>query len=415
MNILDTIQLGYENPADVPPYVTTRPALAPYAPTPALVRANYPDPSGTELFKFFSERTPRELQDAIELHLRDMRNGNRATNQQSKQLAYDYSDFIPHHLIYAYFIEYTGIARMMWELLYRFELDESLTKVGRIGPVNIHDLLHNTEQIFFKDWGAASVNAGITSAVRSDSSATRANAYHRLLGLSSVQNYGTTTASKPYLPKEHSNSSLTATLQRFFQLFWDAYENADNSSGANSTNMISISKEMEDIRLMLMARRSADQFFTVGNYSSYHLTRVEVTSVIMMLWLRFLVNPNSPFTAYLRLDGNTPGDVLKQLQARLFPVATEHTPKVHSKSNELFQLADSMMGFLRNIEMGFYEQPDVLVDIIKVNARNYNPTSGLAPAVLKGQQAELLTIIHNWSITVPGFVLRKAIPVRPVV
>ncbi len=355
-----------------------------------------PTYSMADMERFISMNGSEALEDAIEKYWLDVRDGTTATlpfGEGPGILLFDHNERIHHHLIYAYLVENTGLVDVMSEFIGRFQHDESLTKVGLVNGINIHDLMENTEQLFFKDGGSRSINSNITSNVRPDAWGTRANAYHRLLGMRARKPFRTVGNIQPLLPTEGSNGTFIAAFERFLKLFWEAYTNVNNRVGQNFTDMFAITQSLQDLRLMLMARRSADATFTASRYAEYHLSRVEFNSVNMMFWLRYLINPGSSLTQYMRLDGNTSGDVLLQLGERLFPRAKYPTPVVHSKCQALFDLADVIADFLRSAEMGLYEPVGVMDRIIDAH------DNALATAQNRADQTSLLSIIHNWHLT----------------
>lgn len=289
----------------------------------------------------------------------------------------------PYHLIYAYLLENTRMFQIFDKLITMFQQDEKLSIVPSGAPVNIHRLMSNTEQLFYKDFSSNSINANIVSSLRPSSESTRRNAYHRLLGLGLNWNDYKTNTPITFHKAEFSNKSLIAKMEMFLKGFWDAYTNASNTAGVNNTDMHSLEMHVKDLRLQLMSRRSDEATFNPVNYNKYHLSHEEFSSVIFASWLKFLVTPKSPLADYLNCTANTHGGVLAGIGSRVGLAA-------HSKADALFDLADDMAYFMRSIELGFFETGTVLVDIVKADATNnvsYQP-------ILK----KFLNIINNWEI-----------------
>lgn len=298
-----------------------------------------------------------------------------------------FADTNPYHMVYAYLLENTRMFQIFDKLITMFRQDEKLTKAGLEGVTNtnINQLLLNTEQLFFKDFGSNSVNANIVSALRPSSDATRRNAYHRLLGLGLNWNDYRNNAPVVFHKAEHSNKSLIAKLELFLRGFWAAYSNASNTAGVNNTDMFNLKMVVKDLRLQLMSRRSNDAVFSAANYGRYHLSHEEYSSVIFAAWLKYLILPGSPLAEYLRCDANTPGDVLINIGNRIGLPA-------HTKSDALFDMADDIANFMRSVEMSFYETGTILEDVIKAH------TSGGNASYLPIQE-KLLNILNNWEIT----------------
>lgn len=391
MHILDYLKYTTENSVTVGGYTSVGISKSFYGPsTPTADKLQ--DGGGTSIYsnKTYSQASIIDfmamddvdfLEKSIKKHWVDV------TNAATYGDNVGFGDTNPYHMVYAYLLENTRMFQIFDKLITMFRQDEKLTKAGLEGitNTNINQLLLNTEQLFFKDFGSNSVNANIVSSLRPGSDATRRNAYHRLLGLGLNWNNYRTNAPVEFHKAEYSNKSLIAKLELFLRGFWDAYSNASNTAGVNNTDMFNLKMVVKDLRLQLMSRRSNDAVFNAADYGRYHLSHEEYSSVIFAAWLKYLVLPGSPLAEYLRCDANTPGDVLVNMGNRIGLPA-------HTKSDALFDMADDLATFMRSVEMGFYENGTILEDVVKAHTSAGNP-------VYQPLQEQWLNILNNWELT----------------
>lgn len=262
------------------------------------------------------------------------------------------------HLIYAYVIENTRIYEIFRRVLHEFLHGE---KLGVPTPAAQH-WLRNTEEIFYRDPPAFSINS-VTSHIRSDMRASRRNAYHRMFGMD--LNHGTDDNQPyPYLKADSYNNEFVTTFEEFLREAWVAITNVGNSSGANPTDRGKITNLVENLSNMLMTRR------VNGN-----LSREEFVFVSMMSWFHLTVQFDSPIIEALRAEAGSP-------EQRLFKVAQRIGLPAHGLSKSFFDIADPISRILILIETG------------GLNTLPAAPTPPFATNV----QNDLNAIITHWSI-----------------
>jgi len=290
----------------------------------------------------------------------------------------------PYHLIYAYLVENTRIAQIFERLLFLYVHDEKLNKVT---PISIQDnrrafqWMINTENLFFKYLSNASYR-NVTSQVRQSPDATRRNAYFRMFGMDLAFGDINANSTVDFYKAQFNNQPFILLFEKFLIEIWQAYSNARNQVGPNTTDMFSITETSRKIKEMLMARRTTETTFE--NYRYFNLSKEEYASVVMMSWLYEVVSYDSPIVNFLRCNGNTPGE-------RLINIGNKVGVTAHSKSEGLLDIAPPMNTLLRRTELGDY------TDDVEVRAiiESQTPSSTSTPAQRQALN-DLLQIINNW-------------------
>jgi hypothetical protein len=293
-----------------------------------------------------------------------------------------YSNFHnpPYHLIYAFLLENTRIAQIFEKLLTLFTHDEKLAKTTNEAEFR---WLVNTEALFYKDAPSASYRS-ITGSVRPFSEGSRRNAYQRMfgtdLGFGDLKNSGP----YPYTKASVSNQTFTALLENFLSEFWQAYTNARNEVGPNTTDIAHITETALRLQEMLMSRRTNRTDF--AGYRFYNLSKEEYSATIMMSWLHYIIAGDTPIVTWLNCSANTPGE-------RLINIGNRVELPAHSKSVALIEIAAPMAGLLRSVEIGDFTNQAWTNQIIHANVPNYVPAPTPQQTVIINN---ILTIINNW-------------------
>jgi hypothetical protein len=292
----------------------------------------------------------------------------------------------PYHLIYAYLVENTRCAQIFEKLIFLYMHDEKLNK-ATITPHNAinrkaFQWMVNTENLFFKYLPNTSYR-NITSYVRQSADASRRNAYFRMFGMDLA--FGDSISNSPvnYYKAEFNNQPFILLFENFLTEIWQAYTNANNTSGSNSTDMFIIVDTARKIREMLMSRRTTETTF--NNYRFFNLSKEEYASVVMMSWFYEVVSYDSPLISFLGCNGNTPGE-------RLINVGNKVGLPAHSKSEGLLDIAPPMNTLLRRIELGDYDNNETEVTTIIKSQVNNLPQNDPHRQALN----DLLQIINNW-------------------
>jgi hypothetical protein len=329
------------------------------------------------------------IDDAIQKHWADMVFGRNYTDPAVPTI---YSAFRnpdppnnlvpPYHIIYAYLVENTRAAQIFERLVYLYLHDEKLKKATTPNRLAFQWIM-NTEDLFFKGLSHNSYR-NITSQIRSSIDATRRNAYYRLLGMDLA--FGDSISNTPvnFYKAEFNNQPFIILFEKFLTEVWQAYTNARNQVGANTTDMFSIVDTAQKIQEMLMSRRTTDGNF--ANYRYFNLSREEYASVVMMSWFYEVISYDSPLIEFLRCNGNTPGE-------RLINIGNKVGLPAHSKSEGLLDIAPPMNTLLRRIELGDYNVEIPVRRIIESQTTTLAP-----PATPPEVQAltDILSIINNW-------------------
>jgi len=283
----------------------------------------------------------------------------------------------PYHLIYAYLVENTRIAQIFEKVIFFTMHDE---KLGKPTPVP-YQWIVNTENLFFKNLPASSYR-NVTSLVRLFPDATRRNAYYRLFGMDLAFGDVNTNSPVEFYKAQFNNQPFIVLFESFLSEIWQAYTNAKNEVGPNTTDMFHIVDTAQKLREMLMSRRTNESTF--DNYRYFNLSKEEYAAVVMMSWLYEIISYNSPVVSFLGCDGNTPGE-------RLTNIGKKVGVPAHSKSEGLLDIAPPMNTLLRRIEFGDYSREPLVTDIITSQAKSLPQNDPNRNAL-----NDLLLIMNNW-------------------
>lgn len=283
-----------------------------------------------------------------------------------------------YHLIYAYLVENTRIVQIFEKLLWMNAHDEKLTK-----PTNsiAARWLANTENLFFKTLSNHRPR-NIAGQLRPSEEASRRNAYQRLFGIDLAfgdQNNSTMN----YTKGSFANSSFIALFESFLREIWQAYTNARNSSGVNTTDIQHIVDTAQKIKEALLSRRTTD--LSLNGYADYNLSSIEYSSVMLTTWLFFIISADTPVVTYLGCGANTPGE-------RLINIGQKIGLPAHKKSEPILEIAAPMAVILRSIELGSFDNGVWVDQVIRSQ-------SGLLSGITQEQidtLTSLLLIINNW-------------------
>lgn len=334
--------------------------------------------------EFIYEDDSSNLEKSISYHWESLINGKIAD--------YSLEEVPPYHLIYAYFLENTRIYQIVEKLIFMFRNDEELGVA--IANNQIHkqafNWITNTENIYFKTLPNTSY-LNYSGNLRPNPEASRRNAYFRLLGMDLAFGMPTNPTSNEFVyhkPK-FANREFILLFEQFLSEVWQAYINASNSSGANTTDYERIKNIVTKIRLMLMARRGGSGFINLADYRYMNLSKEEFNSVILMYWLLYVFLTNSPLIVMLGCQANSPSERLEILGQKVGLPA-------HKKSMALMELAGPSAAVLRAIEFGTFEltSPDLWIQKAIESRSAFG--SPVASDAQKQALTDLLNIINNW-------------------
>lgn len=266
-----------------------------------------------------------------------------------------------HHLIYAYMIENTQIYEIFERVVHEFLNGEELG----VPSSGSEHWLRNTEELFYKDSGSSFITS-IVSNIRSDSRATRRNAYYRMFGMDLNQS-APGKKEYPYIKAKASNIDFVTTFEDLLREVWVGISNVKNTDGANPTDDAAIANLAERLHNMLISRRET------GN-----LSREEFYAVTTMSWFHLTISFDSPIVSALRAEAASP-------EQRLFKIAERVKLPAHGQSRSFFELADTLSSILTLIETG-------AVNTRAAAATFYDPAGG------NTVPDDMNTIITHWSI-----------------
>jgi hypothetical protein len=356
-----------------------------YTNIPGVFTTNPNIPSVTGTGNYFYHRTIRQqfttiedtqfIESAMQKHWFDVA-------EKRQYTPYDVPFTIPpYHLMYAYLLENTRIAQIFEKVMFMYLHDEKLTKAS--DDISFQWII-NLENLFFKDL-PNNATRSISGYLRPVPEASRRNAYQRLLGVDlafgDIQNNRA-----KYQKAEFANNSFILLFESFLREVWQAYTNARNTSGQNTTDYFHITDTAEKIQQMLMSRRYMRNDFS--KYKFYNLSREEYGSVLFMSWLFEVISYNSPFVEYLRCTGNTPGE-------RLINIGNKVGIPAHSKSEAIFEMAPPLAALLRLIENGAFNPNQLATVTLIIQA--LVPGSGATPEQVQMLNSILLAI-NNWEL-----------------
>ena len=296
------------------------------------------------------------------------------------------------HLIYSYLIENTCAYKIFRQVVFEFLHGE---KFG-VPTDESHSWLRNTEELFYSNPAPYTIY-NVVSHIRPDTEATRRNSYFRMFGID--LNHGAAD-NKPYpfLKPESSNRDFVSTFEDFLQEVWTGMVNAQNQTGAKSTDDAAIFNLITQMRDMLLARRSS------GN-----LSREEFFFVTMMSWFHLTLEfKESPILQSLRATG-------EREDQRLFSIANRVGIPAHAKSYDFFQLAEPMSRILLLIETGVFNvdnvkelyTPSVSNEIVKdmrIIISHWGLATGRDMKVRRGENISVVTNTYRGytSAQIPG-------------
>ena len=350
-------------------------------PLPVGTGFGYPTNISTIRNDFASTEDSQIIERAIQKHWFDIKKGEIYRHSPDT-----YSDltYPPYHLMYAFLLENTRMVQIFEKLLTIYLNDELLSINTSKDVVN---WIYNTENLFFKEM-PNSAYRNISSLVRIYPESSRRNAYKRLFGMDlSFGDFKNNEQPYPYYKATVTNNGFVALFEQFLKEVWQAYINASNTSGVNTTDYQSINDLVFRIQQTLMSRRSSgDQTIDPLKYPFYNLSREEFSSVIMVTWFFHIIEYSSPLILFLNCDATTPGE-------RLLRLGDKVGIKAHRKSQYIFEMAPQLADILRKIEIG----------ILDVKVAIQTPTIDLN---------YLLSIINNWEITTGHVIKTSVTPVK---
>jgi hypothetical protein len=281
-----------------------------------------------------------------------------------------------YHMIYAYLIENTRIAQIFERLLSLYHAGEDLGITN-----NNEDALRwmiNTEYLFFKPSNSYSMK-NITSLLRPDFEASRRNAYYRMFGIDLAFGKANdpNAAGYNFVKPKATNSQFIPMFEQFLSEIWQAYINALNTSGVNTTDVNNLVDLADKIKELLDARRGESP-----NYTTQNLSREEYSACFMMTWYHFIVNFDSPLVQFLRCEGPTADD-------RLGKIGLKVGIPAHSKCKSLLDLAGPTADVLKLLE----DRGSVFHDSTQLSAliQSKGTNSPYAPLL-----DDIVLMINNW-------------------
>ena len=284
----------------------------------------------------------------------------------------------PYHMIFSYLVENTRIAQIFEKMIGMYLQDEKLTKAE---PDAFRWIL-NTETLFYDS--APGSFSSPASQVRPVSEANRRNAYHRLFGMDLA--FGDSANNKyEYHKAEFSNSGFISLFENFLVEFWKGYINANNTSGANTTDTEHLEDLARKLQEMLMSRRSTSLNF--NNYRYFNLSAEEYSSYIFMYWLFHIVSFDSHVVKFLKAEANTAGE-------RLMNIGRRVGLNAHTKSVAILDIAQPMSTILRSIELGIFNDSNFIYRVIRALSAVNPPVPAVAEE--KDMLNTVLLIINNW-------------------
>ncbi len=271
------------------------------------------------------------------------------------------------HLIYAYMIENTRIYEIFRRVLHEYLHGERLETPSE----ESQRWLRATEELFYRD-NPPFFAFQLTSYIRPDIRASRRNAYYRMFGMD--LNHGTDDGRPhPYEKPGAANRDFVQTFEAFLREVWRGIINANNTSGARTTDEAAIATIAERLSNMMRDRREN------GN-----LSREEFFFVAAMSWFHLTVEFNSPIVRDLKAEGSNPAERLRAIGERVGLPA-------HGRAYDLFHLADPMSRLLIAIESGSLNQV-VNVPLLYRGNPTANPPLPSTPL-----RDDIQTIITYWS------------------
>ncbi|MBI5646907.1 MAG: hypothetical protein HY962_08230 [Ignavibacteriae bacterium] len=343
-----------------------------------------------EKMDFCSHRNPDDYDEIIRQHWFDIddqvhydSNGRQPWNVGVGPGQNRYTGFVrssTYHLIYAYLAENTRILQIFERFIERYLRDEEF---GIAENSQVFNWIHTSEQLFFRNDVLRVAN--VRSKLRPSFDAVRRNAYWRLFGMDlSFGDINSPSGSMlPYEKAKAGNQQFIVLFEKYISEVWQAYINARNAVGVNTTDIDSLTSMARDLQEMLQARRGS----TSGNtYADLNLSREEFNAVLITTWFTYIISDDTPVVQFLNCQSSTIGERLRKIGIKVGIPA-------HGKTQDLFELAGPTANILRIVEEG---------GILDDTSRITTIISSLIPPVPtpatpeQNIMTDLLTIINHW-------------------
>jgi len=355
------------------------PVMATVIPPITSITNTYPR-SVVENFIFFQDTSV--IDKSIQKHWFDLNNGPISPIAGVNIFAPD--DAPPYHFIYAYLMENTRMYQIFEKLIFLYLNDEEIGIVSAANPAhqNAFQWIQNTESLFFKHLSNTNFR-NITSQIRSNQETVRRNAYYRLFAMDLAFESG---GGVDYYKAKMANNEFIFLFEQFLAETWQAYINAKNSVGANTTDYQKLVDMVTKIREILLARRGATGTIQLNQYRFMNLSREEYASVGLFSWLYNIISYDSDLVTFMGCQANTSAE-------RLIKIGKKVKIEAHGKSQALIDLSIPTATILRMIEFGTLEGGNWL----QLAIESQTP-AGQALASVEQSLAlvDMLTIINNW-------------------
>lgn len=249
------------------------------------------------------------------------------------------------HLSYAYVLESTGLIEIFAEVVRRLVVGETL---GQLTAPSVK-WLRATEELFFRDPPLYSIT-GVVSELRPQARVNRRNAYWRMFGQDLPHHLPPRWDGAGQAWKADTggvNVDFRAKWSELLRQIWLGLENNRNTSGANPTDLNYIALLCRTLRDMFNDRRRGGL-----------LAREEFAYVSVLSWFHLTLESDTPIVIDLKAQATSPAERLALLGHRVGMQPAQ-------RARELFDMADSVSGFLRAIEVGSFDdaaQAAALVD-----------------------------------------------------
>jgi len=302
------------------------------------------------------------------------------------------ADAPPYHLIYAYLLENSRIGQIFEKLIYLYQHDEVLGVASASDQFQrkAAQWIFNTENLFYKTLSNNSYR-NISGNLRPNQEANRRNAYYRMFGMDLAFGDPNSTGNTEYsyYKAKTANKEFIILFEQFLSEVWQGYINAQNTSGANTTDYQRIIDMAMKLRQMLLARRGSTGNLQLQNYRNMNLSKEEYSSVGFMSWLFFIISYDSPLVNFLGCQANTASE-------RLANIGRKVGIDSHKKSQALLDMAGPMATLLRTIEYGTFEINAPNVWVRRVIESQTQIGSPLADQAQRDALIDILAIINNW-------------------
>ena len=189
-----------------------------------------------------------------------------------------------------------------------------------------------------------------------------------------------------YYKAKMANNEFIFLFEQFLSETWQAYINAKNAVGANTTDYQKLIDMVTKIREILLARRGATGTILLSQYRYMNLSREEYASVGLFSWLYNIISYDSPLVIFLGCQANTSAE-------RLVKIGKKVKIEAHGKSQALIDLSIPTATILRMIEFETLEGNTWLQETIESQTPTGQP---IATAEQSQALSDLLTIINNW-------------------